>query len=64
MLHKCANPACAVPFPSSITLYKAGQGWPTDFDQKKADEYRRRVIARVRDLVRDTQKKWQAAGFR
>jgi creatinine amidohydrolase len=37
-----ANPTpgawSAVPFPSSISLYKAGQGWPKDFDQKKADD--------------------------
>jgi creatinine amidohydrolase len=53
----------AVPFPSSITLYKPGQGWPKDFDQKKADEYRRRVTARVRGIVQDTLRKWRQAGF-
>ena len=63
-----ANPApgawSAVPFPSSITLYKAGQGWPKDFDQKKADDYRRKVTARVRSIVQDTLAKWRKAGFR
>ena len=62
------NPApgawSATPFPSSITLYKAGQGWPTDFDQKKADEYYKKVVARVGSLVKDTLAKWRAAGFR
>jgi creatinine amidohydrolase len=62
-----ANPApgawSAVPFPSSITLYKAGEGWPTDFDQVTAERYHREVTARVRDLVRDTLAKWRRAGF-
>ncbi len=61
------NPApgawSATPFPSSIGLYKAGQGWPKDFDQKKADEYYRRVVAKVKAIVLDTLKKWQMAGF-
>jgi creatinine amidohydrolase len=63
-----ANPApgawSAVPFPSSITLYKPGQGWPTDFDLKKAQDYHRKVTARVRTIVQDTLRKWKAAGFR
>jgi creatinine amidohydrolase len=62
-----ANPApgawAATPFPSSITLYKEGQGWPTDFSQAKADEYFRKVVAKVRALVQDTLKKWELAGF-
>ena len=61
------NPApgawSATPFPSSITLYKDGQGWPKDFDQKKADEYFRKVVAKVKGLIQDTLKKWEAAGF-
>ena len=61
------NPApgawSATPFPSSITLYKDGQGWPKDFDQKKADEYFRKVVAKVKELVQNTLKKWEAAGF-
>lgn len=61
------NPApgawAAVPFPSSITLYQAGSGWPTDFDPAKARRYQQAVIARVRDLVRDTIAKWRRAGF-
>jgi creatinine amidohydrolase len=62
-----ANPApgawSAVPFPSTITLYQPGSGWPTDFDQVKAERYQREVIARVRDLVADTIAKWRRAGF-
>ena len=62
------NPApgawSAVPFPSSITLYKPGQGWPKDFDQKQAEEYYRKVVAKIRTLVQDTLHKWRAAGFR
>lgn len=62
-----ANPApgawSAVPFPSAITLYKSGEGWPTDFDQAKAVRYHREVVAKVRDLVRDTLAKWRMAGF-
>ena len=61
------NPApgawSATPFPSSMTLYKDGQGWPKDFDQKKADEYFRKVVAKVKGLVQGTLKKWEAAGF-
>lgn len=53
----------ATPFPSSIILYKPGQGWPTDFDQNKAEAYYRRVVERVTALVEDTLKKWQQAGF-
>lgn len=61
------NPApgawSATPFPSSITLYKAGQGWPKDFNQAQAEEYYRKVVARVKTLVADTIAKWERAGF-
>ncbi len=61
------NPApgtwSATPFPSSIGLYKKGEGAPRDFDQKKAEEYFRRVTACVADLVKDTLRKWTQAGF-
>lgn len=50
----------AVPFPSSIGLYQAGQGLPK-FDQKKADEYFRRVNDKVAALIKDTIEKWNAA---
>lgn len=53
----------AVPFPSTITLYQPGQGWPKDFDQAQAEEYHRAVVERVADLVADTIDKWRRAGF-
>lgn len=52
----------AVPFPSSIGLYQAGQGYPK-FDQKKADEYFEKVSEKVARLVEDTITKWDAAGL-
>jgi creatinine amidohydrolase len=53
----------AVPFPSSITQYRAGEGLPKDFDQAQAERYYRDVVARVRDLVADTLEKWRWGGF-
>ena len=52
----------ASPFPSSIGLYQPGQGYPK-FDQKKADEYYRRVVEKVTGLIRDTIAKWNEAGL-
>jgi len=53
----------ATPFPSSIMLYKKGEGTPRDFDQEKADEYFRRVTACVAALLKETLSKWDKAGF-
>jgi len=53
----------ATPFPSSIGLYKKGEGTPRDFDQKKAEDYFQRVTSCVGGLVRDTLRKWTLAGF-
>ncbi len=53
----------AVPFPSSITLYTPGSGWPTDFDQAQAERYYDLVVDRIAELVRDTKAKWIRAGF-
>jgi creatinine amidohydrolase len=53
----------ATPFPSTIGLYKEGQGYPRDFNQKQAEEYHRRVVARVAAIVKDTLTRWQRAGF-
>ena len=50
----------AVPFPSSIGLYEAGQGFPT-FDAKQAREYFEKVNKRVGDLVEDVISKWDLA---
>lgn len=52
----------AVPFPSSIGLYQAGQGYPK-FDQKKAEEYFRKVNDKVAALINDTIGKWDEAGL-
>jgi creatinine amidohydrolase len=43
------NAWSAFPFPSSIGLYTAGQGYPK-FDQKKADEYFAKVNEKVANL--------------
>jgi creatinine amidohydrolase len=51
----------AVPFPSSIGLYQKGQGYPR-FDQKKADEYYKKVTDKVANLIVEVVKKWDAAG--
>ena len=51
----------AAPFPSSIGLYQPGQGYPK-FDQKKADEYYRRVTEKVTNLIRETIVKWNEEG--
>jgi len=52
----------AVPFPSSIGLYQKGQGYPK-FDQKKADEYFRKVNDKVANLINETVRKWDMAGL-
>ena len=52
----------AVPFPSSIGLYQKGQGYPK-FDQKKADEYYKKVTDKVADLIIDVRGKWNMAGL-
>jgi len=49
----------AVPFPSSIGLYKPGQGYPKDFDQRKAEDYFRKVNTKVAALIKDTLRKWR-----
>ncbi|HWE36868.1 MAG TPA: creatininase family protein [Isosphaeraceae bacterium] len=60
------NPApgsySAYPAPSSIGLYKAGQGY-VKFDQAKADDYFARVNRKVLNLILDTRKKWDEAGL-
>jgi len=53
----------ATPAPSSIGLYKKGEGLPRDFDQKKADEYFRRVNGCVAALIRDTLRRWREAAL-
>ena len=52
----------AVPFPSSIGLYQKGQGYPK-FDQKKADEYYKKVTDKVANFINEIVKKWDFAGL-
>lgn len=59
------NPApgtySAYPAPSSIGLYKEGQGY-VKFDQKKADEYFAKVTEKIAKLVVEIRRKWDMAG--
>jgi creatinine amidohydrolase len=61
-----ANPSpgtwSAYPNPSSITLYKEGQGYPK-FDLAKAKTYFAKVNDKVTKLIQDTIRKWDQAGL-
>lgn len=52
----------ATPFPSSIALYQEGQGY-VKFDQKKADEYYRKVTDKVANFINEIVRKWDMAGL-
>jgi creatinine amidohydrolase len=52
----------AYPFPSSIGLYEAGQGYPT-FDEAQAKEYFEKVNTRVFNLIEEIIEKWDLAGL-
>jgi len=52
----------AYPAPSSIGLYKEGQGY-VKFDQAKANEYFAKVCQKVSKLIVDTRRKWDMAGL-
>ncbi|MFN1834923.1 creatininase family protein [Balneola sp. MJW-20] len=52
----------AYPFPSSIGLYEAGQGFPT-FDEKQSMDYFLAVNERVGNLIKDVIAKWDLAGL-
>jgi creatinine amidohydrolase len=52
----------AYPFPSSILLYRAGEGYP-QFDQTKADAYFEAVVNKMTALAQDTIAKWDLAGI-
>src|SRR5258706_8579213 len=52
----------AYPAPSSIGLYKEGQGY-VKFDQAKADEYFAKVNQKIAKLIIDTRRKWDIAGL-
>ncbi|MEX2467897.1 MAG: creatininase family protein [Gemmatimonadota bacterium] len=50
------------PFPSSIILYQAGQGYPT-FDPEQARTYFERVNERMGDVIEETIRLWDLAGL-
>jgi creatinine amidohydrolase len=52
----------ATPFPSSIGLYQEGQGY-VKFDQKKADDYYKKVTDKVANLISEIVRKWDMAGL-
>jgi len=55
------NTWSAYPFPSSIMLYKEGEGYPK-FDLEKAKTYFTKVNDKVARLIEETIKKWDMAG--
>jgi creatinine amidohydrolase len=54
------NTWSAYPFPSSILLYKEGQGHPI-FDRDKAREFFDKVNDKMARLIEDTVRKWDLA---
>jgi creatinine amidohydrolase len=60
--YPAASTWSAYPFPSSIGLYKEGQGYPT-FDAAKAKAYFAKVNDKMGRLVEDTIRKWDSAGI-
>jgi len=54
--------ATPYPFPSSIILYQAGQGYPT-FDAEQARTYFERVNQRMGDVIEETIRLWDLAGL-
>lgn len=61
-----ANPApgtwSAYPSPTTIGLYKAGEGYPR-FEAAKARVYFRKVCDKVAELAKDTIRRWDEAGL-
>jgi len=55
------NTWSAYPFPSTIMLYKEGQGYPK-FDPVKAKKYFAKVNDKIARLIQETIKKWDLAG--
>jgi creatinine amidohydrolase len=61
LAYPTAGAWAAWPFPATIGLYEQGQGYP-DFDAKKARIYFDRVTQAVAELIKDTIRRWDAAG--
>jgi creatinine amidohydrolase len=55
------NTWSAYPFPSTVMLYKEGQGQPT-FDLAKAKQYFTKVNDKIARLIQETIEKWDMAG--
>jgi creatinine amidohydrolase len=55
------NTWSAYPFPSTIILYKEGQGYPT-FDLVRAKTYFTKVNDKIARLIQETIAKWEMAG--
>ena len=56
------NTWSAYPFPSTIMLYKEGQGY-LKFDRAKAKTYFTKVNDKIAGLIEETIKKWDMAGL-
>jgi creatinine amidohydrolase len=56
------NTWSAYPFPSSILLYKAGEGYPV-FDAAKARAFFNKVNDKIARLIQETIEKWDMAGL-
>ena len=56
------NTWSAYPFPSSIMLYKKGEGYPK-FDRAKAKRYFAKVNDKIARLIEETIRKWDMAGL-
>jgi creatinine amidohydrolase len=54
------NTWSAYPFPSTIILYKEGQGYPR-FDPEKAKIYFAKVNDKIARLIQETIRKWDTA---
>ncbi|MDH4223481.1 MAG: creatininase family protein [candidate division Zixibacteria bacterium] len=57
MVYKGTESVNVMPFPSSIGLYKEGEGYP-DFDEKKAKIYLKKVAEKIKDNLLDIFKRW------
>jgi creatinine amidohydrolase len=55
------NTWSAYPFPSTIMLYREGQGYPK-FDLEKAKTYFTKVNDKIARLIQETIEKWDMAG--
>ena len=56
------NTWSAYPFPSSILLYKEGEGLPV-FDEARAKDYFDKVNRKIAALINETTAKWDLAGL-